>query len=54
MDPDAVWETLCASLHDLEKDPDNPQLRKHVIDLLNVLSIWLDMDGLPPKTKEKQ
>ena len=48
MDPDAVWKMLCESLHDLKKEPDNPETRKHVIDCLEVLARWLCMGGFPP------
>jgi len=48
MDPDAVWKMLRESLQDLAKDPDNLDLRSHVIDILHVLARWLRMGGFPP------
>ena len=48
MDPNALWTMLSESLHDLTKDPDNLETRKHVIDCLEVLARWLRMGGFPP------
>ena len=49
MDPDALWKMLVESLQGLKKWPDNPDMRKHAIDCLNVLSRWLYNGGFPPK-----
>jgi hypothetical protein len=48
VDPDALWNMLCESLQDLTKDPDNRDLRNHVIDILHVLARWLRLGGFPP------
>ncbi len=48
MDPDAIWRMICESLHDLKKDPNNPDTRKHAIDCLQVLATWLYRGGFPP------
>jgi hypothetical protein len=48
MDPDAMWNMLCESLQDLQKNPDNRDTRTHVIDILHVLARWLHMGGFPP------
>jgi hypothetical protein len=48
MDPDAMWNMLCESLQDLQKNPDNRDTRTHVIDMLHVLARWLHMGGFPP------
>ena len=49
MDPDAVWKMLRESLAGLTKEPDNRDVRHHVIDCLDVLARWLRMGGFPPK-----
>jgi len=48
MDPDAIWKMLMESLADLTKEPDNRDVRHHVIDCLEVLARWLRMGGFPP------
>jgi hypothetical protein len=48
MDPDAVWKMLCESIEDLTKEPDNRDVRDHVIDCLEILARWLRMGGFPP------
>ena len=53
MDPTALWKMLGEALHELATYPDNPDLRAHVIDMLNVLARWLHMGGFPPKLDEE-
>jgi hypothetical protein len=49
MDPTAIWQCLCESLRDLQKWPNNADIRAHVVDCLNVLSKWIYSGGFPPK-----
>jgi hypothetical protein len=44
----AVWTMLCESLEGLTKEPDNGDIRHHVIDCLEILARWLRMGGFPP------
>ena len=48
MDPNATWQMLCESLTELKSNPDDIDLRHHVLDLLEVLARWLRMGGFPP------
>jgi hypothetical protein len=52
MDPNALWKDLQSELRELDRFPDNRDLRLHVCSLLEALSTWLRMNGFPP-TMEK-
>ena len=48
MDPSALLRDLLDELRELEKFPDNRDLRLHGCSLLDALSRWLRMNGFPP------
>ena len=52
MDPNVLWKDLQDELKELEKFPDNRDLRLHVCSLLDALSRWLRMNGFPPTMQE--
>jgi len=52
MDPNALWKDLQDELKELEKSPDNRDLRLHVCSLLDALSRWIRMNGFPPTMQE--
>ena len=52
MDPNALWKDLQSELRELERYPDNRDLRLHVCSLLEALSLWIRRGGFCP-TMEK-
>ena len=52
MDPNALWKDLRDELKELEKFPDNRDLRLHVCSLLEALSTWIRRNGFPPTVGE--
>jgi len=48
VDPNALWKDLQSELRELERYPDNRDLRLHVCSLLEALSRWIRMNGFPP------
>ena len=51
MDPDVTWQTLCASLHVLQKNPEDTEAREQATECLSVLYNWLDRGGFPPDVR---
>ena len=49
MDPNALWKDLQEELRELEKFPDNRDLRLHVHSQLLALARWIYQGGFPPK-----
>ena len=52
MEPKALWKDLHDEMRQLEKFPDNRDLRLHVCSLLDALSRWIRMNGFPPQLAE--
>jgi hypothetical protein len=48
MDPNATWRMLCEYLQALRENPDDEEIRAHVIVLLEALTRWLRRGGFPP------
>ena len=48
MDPNALWKDLQSELRELERYPDNRDLRLHVCSLLEALSLWIRRGGFCP------
>ena len=52
MDPTALWKRLSEALQELDKSPDNRDLRAQSVDMLEVLAHWLRQGGFPPQIDE--
>jgi hypothetical protein len=52
MDPNALWKDLQSELRELDRFPDNRDLRLHVCSLLDALSTWIRRGGFSPNVLE--
>ena len=49
VDPQATWQMLGASLHELNTNLNDKNARARAVDLLEIMARWLRMGGFPPK-----